>query len=152
MEKRETGSDGKLETRRESRPRATLPVRSRRCVIEDATGSVAVDFDGAKVEAAQVHRRSESPVSAVADGGLIGVGTLGYRYTEWVVAADVPVYLLGTVLPAAGSANRLKKQPFVVCISRRGRGVRPFAMLSRVLRRSCGIAALPTPPFNAPGP
>jgi len=96
-----TGSDGKRETRRE---------------FETVTD---IDFEGAKVEAAQVHRRYESGGLASVVGGLLSVGgtTLGHRYTEWIIAADTPVYVLGTAL-AGGKVGKAtgKKQPFVVSI------------------------------------
>ena len=66
-----------------------------------------VDFEGAKVEAEQVHRRYESGGLASVVGGLLSVGgtTLGYRYTEWIVAADTPVYVLGTARAGDNAGN-----------------------------------------------
>jgi E3 Ubiquitin ligase len=113
-----TGSDGKRETRREFET-VSDNVRFAPAVLEDATGTVPIDFEGAKVEAAQVHRRYESGGLAAVVGGLLSVGgtTLGHRYTEWIIAADTPVYILGTAL-AGGKVGKAteKKQPFVVSI------------------------------------
>ncbi len=118
VEKRQTGSDGKVETRREYETESDIVKSAQGVVIADATGSVGVDFDGAKVEGEQVHRRTEAAgLGQSLVSGLLGAGTLGHRYTEWVVAADIPIYLLGTV-QAGGRIGKSsdKKQPFVISI------------------------------------
>ena len=118
VEKRETDSDGKWRTRRDYETESDVTKFAPAVVIEDATGSVAVEFNWAKVEGEQVHHRTESAgVGQSLVSGLLGAGTLGYRYTEWVVAADIPVYLLGTVI-AGGKIGKASgsKQPFVISI------------------------------------
>jgi hypothetical protein len=74
--------------------------------VEDPTGSVSVNAEGAEVDARQVVDRferntgSEGP-SITLGGATINLGggerTLGYRYTESILPVDAPVYVLGTV-------------------------------------------------------
>ena len=88
--------------------------------LEDASGSVALDFEGAKVEAAQVHRRYEAATVGVIAGLLNVSGTiLGHRYTEWAIAPDAALYVLGTALPGGkvGKApDRANRNPFVISV------------------------------------
>jgi hypothetical protein len=120
----ERDSDGRRETRRRYETVSSVE-RNAPCKLADASGAVAVDFTGAKVEAKQVHQRYEAAggaglVGALA-GSLLNVGvtgqTLGHRYTEWIIAPDAPVYLLGTVL-AGGvvGASPTKANPFLISI------------------------------------
>jgi E3 Ubiquitin ligase len=74
--------------------------------LEDPTGGVPVNAEGAEVDAKQVVNRferntgSEGP-SISLGGATINLGggerTIGYRYTESILAVDAPVYVLGTV-------------------------------------------------------
>jgi hypothetical protein len=74
--------------------------------VEDPTGGVPVNAEGAEVDAKQVVNRferntgSEGP-SISLGGATINLGggerTIGYRYTESILAVDAPVYVLGTV-------------------------------------------------------
>jgi phosphate/sulfate permease len=89
------------------------------CLIEDATGRVGIDFDGAKVEAISV---VDEPTSAPNTAtGLVG-GVLSalsnsntrYQRKESILPADIPVYVIGEVQPggligkhAKDSKNRL---------------------------------------------
>jgi len=117
VEKVEIGTDGKRETRREFETEIDVQ-RHAPCLLEDASGTVAIDFEGAKVEALQVHRRYESQAGVASlVGSLVGVSgtTLGHRYTEWIIEAGVPVYVLGTAL-AGGKVGKTPKQTFVVSI------------------------------------
>ena len=94
--------------------------------VEDATGSVPVNAEGAEVDAREVVNRferntgSEGP-SITLGGATINLGggerTLGYRYTESILPVDAPVYVLGAVqengeirAPASGESG----QRFVV--------------------------------------
>lgn len=90
-------------------------IRHAPCMIEDATGSVRLSFEGAKVEAVEVVKRYEAGGMASLVGSLLNVGgsTLGYRYTEWLLAPDVNAYVLGTV-QADGSIGASKKSPFII--------------------------------------
>jgi hypothetical protein len=79
--------------------------------VEDETGSVAVNAEGAEVDAKQVVNRferntgSEGPSIALG-GATIQLGggerTLGYRYTESILPVDASVYVLGTVQEGGG--------------------------------------------------
>src|SRR5215218_9042234 len=79
--------------------------------VEDGTGSVAVNAEGAEVDAKQVVNRferntgSEGP-SISLGGATIQLGggerTLGYRYTESIIPVDASVYVLGTVQEGGG--------------------------------------------------
>src|SRR3712207_637783 len=74
--------------------------------VEDATGSVPVNAEGAEVDARQVVNRferntgNEGP-SISLGGATLNLGggerTIGYRYTESILPIDAPVYVLGTV-------------------------------------------------------
>lgn len=91
------------------------------CLIEDASGKVGIDFDGAKVEAIQsVHQPNAAPPGGPGSGALGGIlsaiTNAGSTYTrkESILPADIPVFLLGEVQqggligkPATGSANKL---------------------------------------------
>jgi hypothetical protein len=73
--------------------------------VEDESGSVPVLPDGAEFDARQVMNRYEPYTGqggSISIGGLnINLGsdsrTLGHRFTEYVIAADEPVYVLGCV-------------------------------------------------------
>ena len=74
--------------------------------VEDSTGSVPVNAEGAEVDARQVVNRferntgNEGP-SISLGGATLNLGggerTIGYRYTESILPVDAPVYVLGTV-------------------------------------------------------
>jgi phosphate/sulfate permease len=108
---------------REERKTRTTTVYSNmqfgQCLIEDATGRVGIDFDGAKVEAISVvNEPTSAPNTAT---GLVG-GVLSalsnsntrYQRKESILPADIPVYVIGEVQPggligkhAKDSKNRL---------------------------------------------
>ena len=94
-------------------------VKYGQCLIEDQTGRVGIDFDGAEVEAIEVVNEptadpSGGPAGVV--GGLLNaVAGRNERYQrkERLLAPDIPVYLLGEVQqggligkPASGSKNK----------------------------------------------
>ncbi len=94
--------------------------------VEDSTGSVPVNAEGAEVDAKQVMNRferntgSEGP-SITLGSATINLGggerTLGYRYTESILPVDAPVYVLGTVQEGGGIGAPQpgkKEQRFVV--------------------------------------
>jgi len=79
--------------------------------VEDASGSVPVNAEGAEVDARQVVDRFERNAggegpSITLGGATINLGggerTLGYRYTEIILPVDAPVYVLGTVQEGGG--------------------------------------------------
>ncbi len=147
VEKESRRADGSIETDREFEPVRNTIKSAQGVVIADATGSVAVDFDGAKVEGEQVHRHTESAgLGRTLVSGLLGAGTLGYRYTEWIVAADVPVYLLGTVI-AGGTIGKSgeAKRPFIISTKseeERGRSLGRSANWELVGAIVAGLAAV----------
>jgi hypothetical protein len=74
--------------------------------VEDATGRVPVNGEGAEVDARQVVDRFERNTggngpSISLGGATINLGggerTLGYRYAENILTVDAQVYMLGTV-------------------------------------------------------
>ena len=79
--------------------------------VEDSTGSVPVNAEGAEVDARQVMNRferntgNEGP-SISLGGATLNLGggerTIGYRYTESILPVDAPVYVLGTVQEDGG--------------------------------------------------
>jgi hypothetical protein len=94
--------------------------------VEDETGSVAVNAEGAEVDARQVVNRFERNTGgegpSISLGGTtihLGGGgrTLGYRYTESILPVDAPVYILGTVQEGGGIGGPVSSdqgQRFVV--------------------------------------
>ncbi len=87
-------------------------------MLEDATGAVAIEFQDAKVEGEQVHRGSQSAgIGQALLASAVGAGTLGHRYTEWIVAAGVPVYVLARSPPRRPSgSDPAKRYPFLISI------------------------------------
>jgi hypothetical protein len=74
--------------------------------VEDATGSVPVNAEGAEVDAREVVNRFERNTGNEGPSISLGGATLnlgggeriiGYRYTESILPIDAPVYVLGTV-------------------------------------------------------
>lgn len=80
-------------------------------VVEDATGAVPVNAEGAEVDARQVmnrferNTRNEGP-SISLGGATLNLGggerTIGYRYTETILPVDAQVYVLGTMQQNGG--------------------------------------------------
>jgi E3 Ubiquitin ligase len=79
-------------------------------VVEDDSGSVAVDAEGAEVDARQVVNRFDRDTGnegSISLGGVTvnlggGERTIGYRYTESILPVDESVYVLGTVQEDGG--------------------------------------------------
>jgi hypothetical protein len=79
-------------------------------VVEDDSGSVAVDAEGAEVDARQVVNRFDRDTgnegSFTLGGVTVNLGggerTIGYRYTESILPVDESVYVLGTVQEEGG--------------------------------------------------
>lgn len=94
---RDSKGSRKRTTRRET---VEKTVRWGPCAVADDTGQVAIDFEGAEVEAVETSKRFE-PASGVGSlvGSLLGAGggETGRHYTETALMADQPVYVLGTV-------------------------------------------------------
>src|SRR5215212_1169767 len=74
-------------------------------VVEDDSGSVAVDAEGAEVDARQVMNRFDRNTGNEGTFSLGGVAvnlsggerTIGYRYSESILPVDESVYVLGAV-------------------------------------------------------
>jgi hypothetical protein len=87
------------------------------CLVEDASGRVGIDFDGATVEAIQtVNEPTSAPnTSSGAAGAILSAlanSNASYQRKESILPADIAVYLLGEVQhggligkPAKGSRN-----------------------------------------------
>lgn len=107
---------------REQRKTRTSTVYSNmkygQCLVEDASGKVGIDFDGAEVEAVKTIDEPTAPPGG--GGGVIG-GVLSmisntnstYRRREEMLAPDIAVYVLGEVheggligKPAKGSKSK----------------------------------------------
>ncbi len=108
--------------RRTRREKVSDNVRSAACTIEDDSGSVALSFHDATVEAEETVRRYDpaatSAGSIVGDlvGSALGTGSdRGLHYTETALLPDRPIYVLGTVLPG-GRVGRAQdgRAPFVI--------------------------------------
>jgi E3 Ubiquitin ligase len=98
-------ADGDLETRRRSEVVAESE-RFASFLVEDPSGVVEVNGEGAEVDALGVADRFEKEVGGSPGptvGGVTlqmwqGEQTLGYRHVEHVLPVDAPVYVLGSVL------------------------------------------------------
>lgn len=65
----------------------------------------------------QVHQRYEPEGIGSLVGALLGSSgsTRGHRYTEWIIEAGVPIYVLGSVTnSSAVGADPNGKNPFVI--------------------------------------
>jgi E3 Ubiquitin ligase len=79
-------------------------------VVEDDSGTAAVNAEGAEVDAKQVVNRFERDTGnegSFSLGGMTinlggGERTIGYRYTESILPIDASVYVLGTVQEGGG--------------------------------------------------
>jgi hypothetical protein len=79
-------------------------------VVEDDSGTAAVNAEGAEVDAKQVVNRFERDTGnegSFSLGGMTinlggGERTIGYRYTESILPIDASVYVLGTVQDGGG--------------------------------------------------
>lgn len=112
-------TDSKGRRERETR-RETIQdnIKFAPCVFDDGSGKVAIHFEGAEVEGVETVKRYESKTSVGSIvGSLLEIGNndLGHHYTETVIRADIPVYILGTVQDdrTVGAAPS-KKNPFVI--------------------------------------
>jgi hypothetical protein len=89
------------------------------CLIEDASGKVGIDFDGAEVEAVKTIDEPTAPPGGGATGVIGGVlsalssTNASYRRREYTLAPDIPLYVLGEVRegglvgkPASSSKNK----------------------------------------------
>ena len=116
----ERDSQGK-EERRTRTTTVYTNMKYGQCLIEDATGRVGIDFDGAQVEAIQTVNEPTAPPRQGSTGGIIG-GVLSalsntnstYTRKESILPTDIPVFVLGEVeqrgligKPVKGSKNKI---------------------------------------------
>ena len=124
IEREETYYERDSQGREERRTRTTTVYTNMKygqCLIEDESGKVGIDFDGAKVEAVQTVNQPNAAPPGDAPSGVVGgilsaLASSGSSYTrkESILPPDGPVFVLGEVQqggligkPAKGSANRL---------------------------------------------
>lgn len=90
------------------------------CLVEDATGKVGIDFDGADVEAVKVVDEPTAPPGGTASGvigtivSVVSGNNDRYQRKESILAPDIAIYVLGEVQqggligkPARGSKNKI---------------------------------------------
>src|SRR5690242_10155455 len=124
IEREEVYYERDSQGREERRTRTTTVYSNMKfgqCLIEDTTGRVGIDFDGADVEALQTVNEPCPPPGQMQMSGVVG-GVLSalansnssYRRKESVLAPDIPVFVLGEVReggligkPAKGSHNKI---------------------------------------------
>jgi hypothetical protein len=124
IEREETYYERDSQGREERRTRTTTVYTNMKygqCLIEDESGKVGIDFDGAKVEAVQtVNQPNAAPPGGDASGVVGGIlsalsnSNATFRRKESLLPPDGPVFVLGEVQPgglvgkpAKGSANTL---------------------------------------------
>lgn len=100
----ERDSQGKQE-RRTRTSTVYTNIKYGSCLIQDDSGRVGIDFDGAEVEAVEVIKNEP----CAAPGSSAGSGVIGtvlsalssvnstYRRSERILEPDIPVYVLGEV-------------------------------------------------------
>jgi hypothetical protein len=117
----ERDSDGKQE-RRTRTTTVYTNMKYGQCLVEDASGKVGIDFDGAEVEAMQTVKEPTAPpgqgssATGIIGGVLSALSNTNSTYTrkESILPPDIPVFVLGEVQqggligkPAKGSKNKL---------------------------------------------
>ena len=103
IEREEVYYERDSQGREERRTRTTTVYSNMKygqCLIEDQTGKMGIDFDGANVEAIQtVNEPTAAPSSGsgVVAGVLSALASSSSTYTrkETILPADIPVYALG---------------------------------------------------------
>jgi hypothetical protein len=160
----ERNSDG-----REERKTRTTTVYTNmkygQCLVEDQTGKVGIDFDGAEVEAVQVVSEPTAPPGATG-GGMMGTvlsalsnTNSSYMRKESILAPDIPVYVLGEVQPggligkpASGSKNKTfvishkSEEERTKSLTSTSRWILVFAILCAVLAVGLAIAGVKVGP------
>jgi hypothetical protein len=153
IEREETYYERNSDGREERRTRTTTVYTNTKygqCLIEDASGKVGIDFDGADVEAMQTVTEPCAPPGQTAATGLIG-GVLSalsnnnstYTRKEEILAPDVPVFVLGEVQqggligkPAKGSKNSIfvishkSKDERATSLAKKAKWIAVFAVLA----------------------
>jgi len=129
-------------------------------LVEDASGKVGIDFDGAEVEAMQTVKEPTAPPGQASATGILG-GVLSalsntnstYTRKESILPPDIPVFVLGEVQqggligkPAKGSKNKLfvishkSKEERTTSLTKKARWLLIFLVLFLgVGRRAAGV-------------
>jgi hypothetical protein len=123
IEREEVYYERDSQGREERRTRTTTVYTNMKygqCLIEDESGKVGIDFEGAKVEAIQTVKEPTAPPNSGASGVVGGIlsalsnSNSTYTRKESILPADAPVFVLGEVQqggligkPAKGSHNKL---------------------------------------------
>src|SRR2546423_15300706 len=105
IEREEVYYERDSQGREERRTRTTTVYSNMKygqCLVEDASGRVGIDFDGADVEAIQTVREPSAPPGQGNASGIIG-GVLSvlsntnstYTRKESILPPDLPVFVLG---------------------------------------------------------
>src|SRR5436305_11830072 len=124
IEREEVYYERDSQGRQERRTRTTTvhsTTKFGQCLIEDSSGRVGIDFEGADVEGVQTVNEPCAPPGQTQMSGVIG-GVLSalansnstYRRKESILAPDIPVFVLGDVQqggligkPGKGSHNKI---------------------------------------------
>jgi len=124
IEREEVYYERDSQGREERRTRTTTVYTNMKfgqCLVEDSTGRVGIDFDGADVEAVQTVNEPCAPPGQMQMSGVVG-GVLSalansnssYRRKENMLEPDMTVFVLGEVReggligkPTKGSHNRI---------------------------------------------
>jgi hypothetical protein len=124
IEREEVYYERDSQGREERRTRTTTVYSNMKfgqCLIEDSSGKVGIDFEGADVEAVQMVNEPCPPPGQMQMSGVVG-GVLSalansnssYRRKESVLGPDIPVFVLGEVReggligkPGKGSHNKI---------------------------------------------
>jgi hypothetical protein len=109
IQREETYYERNSKGERQRRTRTTTVYNNMKygaCLIQDDSGRVGIDFDGAEIEAEQtVNEPTANPAGASGTAGAIVAGVLNavsgssetFRRIEHALAPDIPVYVLATV-------------------------------------------------------
>jgi hypothetical protein len=152
IEREEVYYERDSQGREERRTRTTTVYTNMKygqCLVEDSTGRVGIDFEGADVEAVQTVNEPCAPPGQMQMSGVVG-GVLSalansnssYRRKENILAPDIPVFVLGEVQqggligkPAKGSHNKIfvishkSKQERTTSLTRTARWLLIFIVL-----------------------
>jgi hypothetical protein len=123
IEREETYYERNSDGREERRTRTTTVYTNMKygqCLVEDASGKVGIDFDGAEVEAMQTVKEPTAPpgqgATGIIGGVLSALSNTNSTYTrkESILPPDIPVFVLGEVQqggligkPAKASKNKI---------------------------------------------
>jgi len=123
IEREEVYYERDSQGREERRTRTTTVYSNMKygeCLVEDSTGKVGIDFDGANVEAVQTVNEPTSAPNSGGSGMIAGVlsalanSNSSYSRKEVILAPDIPLYVLGEVReggligkPGKGSHNKI---------------------------------------------